>query len=274
MHLSDVSKTAIATLRSHVIESRGPRPIMHDPMAAYCLERLVSLASEEEKAVLFDRKLSSALTCHIAIRARKYDKLTDDFISRHPGCTVINLGCGFDTRYWRIDNTNCTYIELDLPEVIKLKKEILGERLCYELMGCSVLDPSWIDQVTSGGNKDFLLLAEGLLMYLPRDEVISLFSAMSGKFSQSQIVAEVVAEKYTRGLYRWLTILKIRQELGYDAGSYHFGIKNARELESYADGIKVIGEWSYFEDPDIRPRILRYLRLERSQWTVIATINA
>ncbi len=49
MELTDVSKTAIATLRSHVIESQKRNSIINDPMAAYCLEKLISLASEKEK---------------------------------------------------------------------------------------------------------------------------------------------------------------------------------------------------------------------------------
>jgi hypothetical protein len=66
----------------------------------------------------------------------------------------------------------------------------------------------------------------------------------------------------------------MKRELGLDAGSsYNFGIKKAKELESFADGIKVINEWSYVEDPDTHPRILKYLGLSRTQWTITATIN-
>ena len=175
MKLTDVSKTALVTLRSHVLESQRNNPIINDPMAAYCLEKLIPLASEEEKNLLFNRQLPSTLTNHIALRARKYDSMVNDFISKNSSCTVINLGCGFDTRYWRIDNKKCEYIELDLPELVAIKKEILKEHLCYELIGRSVLDSSWIDKVTPKGNRNFLLIAEGLFMYLPQDDVINLF---------------------------------------------------------------------------------------------------
>ncbi len=274
MRLNDVSKTAIATLRSRALESQKKVPFLHDPMAQYCVDQLVSLASEEEKALLFDRKLSSALTGHIALRARKYDSIANDFIFRNPSSTVINLGCGFDTRYWRIDHQKCDYIELDLPEIVELKKEALKEHLTYELIACSVLDPSWINRVSEKGDRNFLLIAEGLFMYLPKDEVVNLFKIFSERFYHSQIVLEVVIEKYTRGLWKKIIIMKMKRELGYDSGSsFNFGIKNGLELESYANGIKVIDEWSYVEDPDIRPRILKYLGLSRTQWTITASIN-
>lgn len=272
--LTDVSKTAIVTLRSHVLESQKNKPIITDPMAKYCLDKLVSLATDDEKARLFNRKLSAQLTRHIALRARKYDSLINDYISKNSSSIVVNLGCGFDTRYWRIDHNQCEYIELDLPEIVELKQDILKDQLCYELIGCSVLDPAWIDRVTSKGNRHVLLIAEGLLMYLPKAEVIDLFKTFSERFYQSQIVLEVVTEKYTRGIWKKIIILKMKRELGFDSGSsYNFGVKNALELESYGTGIKVIDEWSYVEDPDIRPRILKCLGLSRTQWTITATIN-
>jgi methyltransferase (TIGR00027 family) len=273
MKLTDVSETAILTLRCHVIESQKNKPIINDPMAKYCLDKLVSLASEDEKA-LFNRKVLSALTNHIALRARKYDSIINDFISKNPSSTVVNLGCGFDTRYWRIDNKKCEYIELDLPEIVEIKKEILKDRLSYELIGCSVLDTSWIDRVTSKGNRNFLLIAEGLFMYLPKADVINLFKTFSERFYHSQIVLEVVTEKYTRGIWKKIVEIKFKQEFGSNAGSsYNFGVKNAFELESYGNGIKVMNEWSYFEDPDMRPRIYKYLGFSRTQWTVTAAIN-
>jgi len=112
MRLTDVSKTAIATLRCRAIESEKRNPLIHDPMAVYCVGRLKALASEDEKALLFDRRVSTSLTTHIALRARKYDALTNEFISNNPGCLVVNLGCGFGTRYWRINHHECEYVEL------------------------------------------------------------------------------------------------------------------------------------------------------------------
>ena len=278
MKLTDVSKTALVTLRSHVIESRKGNPIINDPMATYCLEKLVSLASADERVLLFNRKLPSTLTSHIAFRARKYDLIINDFISKNSSSIVVNLGCGFDTRYWRIDNKKCEYIELDLPELVEMKKEILKEHLSYELIGCSVLDSSWIDKVTSKGNRNFLLIAEGLFMYLPKDDVINLFKTFPDRFYHSQIVFEVVTEKYTSGMWKKIVEMKMKRALGFDAGSsYNFGVRQARDIESYGNGFKIIGEWSYLEDDDIRPKVLKYLghfkTFSRTQWTIIATIN-
>lgn len=274
MNLTDVSKTAIGTLRSHVIEAARPEPVIHDPMAQVCLDRLAALARNPEDQRVLQHRLSRTLTSHIALRARKYDAIADAYIADHPGCTVVNLGCGFDTRYWRIDHDNCTYFELDLPEVIALKRAVLGADLAYALIGASVLDPAWLDQVTVTGNRHVLLLSEGLFMYLPRQAVITLFQQIAATLVDSQITLEVVTEAYTRGLWKKLVEHKIRRELGVDAGSaYNFGIKRATEIEGFADGLDVIDEWSFVEDPDLYPKILKYMNISRSQWTVTVAIN-
>lgn len=150
----------------------------------------------------------------------------------------------------------------------------MDKKLTYELIGRSVLDLSWIKKVTSQKNRNFLLLAEGLFMYLPKNEVIKFFKAISENFVQSQIVLEVVIEKYTHGIWKKIIEMKIKRLLGLNAGSsYNFGIKNAFELESYADGIKVINEWSYIEDTDMKPKFLKYMGISRTQWTISLSIN-
>ena len=274
MQLSNVSRTAIATLRCRAIESEKRNPLIHDPMAVYCVERLRALAAEDEKALLFDRRLSASLTRHIALRARKYDAMTNEFISNNPGCLVVNLGCGFDTRYWRINHDQCEYVELDLPELIEMKREVLKGRLAYDTLGASVLEHSWMDTVNRQGSGKAPLLAEGLFMYLPKSDVVALFGAIAERFRGSRMVFEVVTESYTRGIWKRIVVMKMGRQLGYDAGSsYQFGIHNAREVESYGEGLRVIGEWSYVDDPDARPRILRYLGVRKTQWTVMLEVN-
>ena len=49
MNLTQISQTAILTLVCRVVASEQKNPVFNDPMAVLCLERLMSIASEEEK---------------------------------------------------------------------------------------------------------------------------------------------------------------------------------------------------------------------------------
>lgn len=215
-------------------------------MASLLLERLISIASAEEKNWIVSRKrfyagISARDAKAGARRAKVFDDTANRFILANPQCTVINIACGFDTRFWRITNENCRYIEIDLPEVVALKREILKDQLGYELIGCSVLNASWIDQVTANDNSRFLLLAEGLLMFLPKPDVIHLFQLLAQRFSRSQFVFDMVPEKYLKGVWKMMLHLETKINWGLDV-SWLSGIKDPRDIESYGPGLRVLAD--------------------------------
>jgi O-methyltransferase involved in polyketide biosynthesis len=238
MNLPQVSRTAILTLITRVVASEKENTVYNDPMAVHCLEGLISVASAEEKDWIIGRKrFYGGISAHDAIagarRARVFDDIANRYIAANPHCTVINLACGFDTRFWRIDHENCRYVEIDLPEVVALKREIL--------IGCSVLDAAWIDQVTAHGSSHCLLLAEGLLMFLPQPDVIQLFQRLGQRFTHSQFAFDVVPEKYLKGLWKMLLRLETKINWRLDV-SWFSGITDPGEVESYAPSLRVLGE--------------------------------
>ena len=243
MELSEVSRTAILPLLCRAVATERNYLSFSDPMAVLSLKRLMSFSSDEEKKrILKWRKKYTGINSR-DLKARmmtvmSFDRITSRFISENPGCTVINLGCGFDTRFWRIETDGCKYIELDLPEMTSLKMEILKDHLNYELIGCSVLDTSWIDRLTSSGNGNFLLLAEALFYYLPKNDVTRILGAISQGFERSQLVVEMAPEKYTKGI--WKKIIQLESNAwGIDV-SIISGINNPGEIELYANGFKVV----------------------------------
>jgi O-methyltransferase involved in polyketide biosynthesis len=244
MDLSQVSRTAILTLICRAIETEKNKSGFNDPMAVLCLEGLMSLASEEDRRwIIREKRIFSGIQASHAKagvrRVMAFDNAANRFVAGNPNCTVINLACGFDTRFWRIENEKCTYIELDLPEVIKLKREILKDHLGYEMIPGSVLDTSWIDRVTQNGNTDFLLLAEGLFDWIPRPDAAGLLKEIGARFYRSQLLLDKMPEKYTKGLWKFLLRLETRIDWGLNV-SWVSGIQVPDDLEG--NGLKVIGE--------------------------------
>lgn len=275
--LSAVSETALITLKARVLESEKKEPVIEDTVALECFNRLQSLMPIEVRNRLLNRELPLTLTRYVSLRARRYDMYTKRFLRKYVDGLVVSLGCGFDTRYWRISKEPWKYIEIDLPNVIEAKKKVLGDIVTYTMIGCSVLQEDWIEQVLSIQKERVLFLAEGLFMYLPKDGVISLFKRLAKLFAKSEIVFEVVNEKYTKGLWKKIVASKM-STLGTQAGSsYDFGVRGAKDIEAYGNNIKVAEEWSYFEDADIKPTVLRLFRnvklFTRSQWTIRAIIS-
>ena len=276
--LNSVSKTALLTLKARAAETEKDSPLIKDPRSLELLHRIRSLELTPSQRAMLDRKLPASLTSYIALRARKYDSYAAEFLNEFPSGLIVSLGAGFDTRYWRIPAKPDQYVEVDLPDVIGAKRNILGGDPEYEMIGCSVLEQEWMDRIALKQKENLLLLAEGLLMYLPEMEVVRLLKKLASGFPGSRIVIEVVHQKYTRGMRNRMVEAKMRRRGGTEEGdSYQYGISEGKELESYASNLQLIGEWSYFEEPDLRPAALRLLRhfkaFSRTQWTVRAKIN-
>lgn len=217
-------------------------------------------------------KMSKSLAVHAALRARQYDLYAQEFMNKHQDCTVINLGCGLDTRFWRIDNGAIRFFDLDLPKVIELKRGLVQETDRYKMLGKSVFDYEWMDKALAG-QKTVLFLAEGLFMYLPLPGVHKLILEIGQRVNQGQLVAEVVHEKYTRGFNKRILAFKFKYELGFGKPmSYHCGIKASEEIEEWSPNLHFIDDWCYF-DFDTKKlgwmRMLRHIKSFRyTQWTV------
>lgn len=276
--LSHVSETALVTLKARAEGAREKNPLIRDEKGIELLEKLETCLPAETRKRILDRKMPGSVINHISLRSRKYDSYTEEFLQNNPEGLVVSLGCGFDTRFWRLSGNAWRYIEVDLPPLIGVKKELLGDAATYRMIGCSVLDKKWMMEVQRIQDRKILFLAEGLLMYLPKPEVIKLFDRLSRFFSRSFIVFEVVSERYTKGIWKKMVDAKMERSLGFGAGaSYESGLRNAAEVESYGSGIKVTDEWSYFEEEDIKPAVLKLFRnwrfMTRTQWTVKASIG-
>jgi O-methyltransferase involved in polyketide biosynthesis len=272
-----VSETALLTLRSRIIEAGKTNPVLLDPVGKECLDKLADILPQDVQKRIMGRRLSPVLTRHLALRARKYDQLCLDFMRAHPDGIIVNLGCGFDTRFWRLGTGENHYLELDLPDVIRLKREVLGDKITFRTIEGSVLDKEWIQYVQTVQTSKVLFLAEGLFMYFPPERSIRVLRNIAGSFQSSRLVIEVVHEKYTRGIRKKMVEQKMRRRAGSAAGDYFlFGISKAADLEGIHPDFRIHGEWSYFEDKDIKPVFLKLFRniksVAKTQYTVIADI--
>ncbi|MCA9921017.1 MAG: class I SAM-dependent methyltransferase [Anaerolineales bacterium] len=280
--LSDVSDTLFLTLYSRVFESRSTDPLIDDPQAEAIAEKLTPILAQSDKKMLrklAQGKLDSRLVVHIALRARKYDAYTRDFLAQHPDGIVVNMGCGLDTRFHRVDNGRFHLYDLDLPEVMAVKRQVLAETDRYHFIGQSVLDVAWVEMLKAEwGERPFLFLAEGLFMYLQPEPVKALILKLRETFTGAELVFEAVNERLTRPLMRRMVEFKMQKELGIGAGAgYYFGIKDGLEPESWHPGIKFLDEWVYFDEPEKKigwMRSFRHLEMFRTtQWTVHYRLN-
>ena len=279
--LSDVSTTSLITLYCRALESQSTEPLLNDPKAVEITQQLSpELAKSEDKFYqnLAKGKVDKNMIVHIALRAKRYDQYATDFLTQSPDGIVVNIGCGLDTRFFRIDDGRSEVYDLDFPAVIALKKNFLAENERYHFIASSVLDFDWMEPLAQLKDRPFMFLAEGVFMYLQPDEVKSLVLTLQAEFPGAELVCEMFNSFWLKKSFKWMMDVKLQKELhlGKEA-TFNFGIKEARDLEQWHPGIKVLDEWSYVDEPEKKIGALRFMKhinlLRKTQWTVHYRLN-
>ncbi|TGR96033.1 class I SAM-dependent methyltransferase, partial [Mesorhizobium sp. M2E.F.Ca.ET.209.01.1.1] len=93
-------------------------------------------------------KVDGNLGLGFAIRAATLDAQVEDFLDRNPDAIVLHLGCGLDTRIFRVDPPRSVdWFDVDYPDVIDLRRRLYPPRERYHLIGSSVTEPEWLAEV-------------------------------------------------------------------------------------------------------------------------------
>lgn len=245
--LKGVPKTLLIPLWARATESQRPHPIIRDPLAIDMLNRI------DYDFSTFDKEWMTRLV--VAIRTEILDREVKAFIEKHPDAIVINLGCGLDTRFFRLDNGRIHWYDLDLPETLLVKRQFFTETDRYKFIAKSVFDYSWINDIPRA-NGTVLIIAEGLLMYFPEQEVKELFNALVVTFHGAEMLLETVSPLFVENSKKPQT----GQRFGIDV-TFEWGTKNGKELEHFSDRIRFISEWNVLDYYRRRWKLMGWLAL-------------
>jgi len=249
--LPDVAETGLLTFYCHVIESQIPNPILLDEKAVEISRQLNPVLANSSSSLLRNLakgKIKDELVVHINLRAKKYDEYARSFLAKTPDGIIVNIGCGMDSRFQRVDNGRVICFDLDLPEVIQFKKRFYKEADRYHFIAGSVFDYAWMDRVSDIGKRPVLFMAEGVFMYLDGEKVKDLILQLQSRFPGSELVCEVVTELFTRKPWNKMVAVKMNRQLGVGKdAAFIFGVRNSHELETWRVGIEYLDDWSYFD---------------------------
>lgn len=150
--LNGAAETMLQSFYARAMYSKNPKHKFKDEKAEEIVEKLDYDFSKASK--------DAAMSGGVVARTVVLDELVSDFIRKNPDCTVVNIACGLDTRFYRMDNGKITWYNLDLPETIVVRDSVYGETGRVSTIGCSCFDPAWPSQVTKRGKMLFII--EGL----------------------------------------------------------------------------------------------------------------
>ena len=122
------------------------------------------------------------------VRVATFDAAVRRFLGPHPAGTVVALGEGLETQFWRLDNGRVRW----LPETMELRRRLLPDGPRQSSHSGSALDLGWVDGL--GPADPILVTAQGLLPYFHRDEVHGLIAGIAQRLPGSVLVFDVVPE--------------------------------------------------------------------------------
>ena len=249
--LSGVAATLLMPLYVRAVESQRPDALLKD-------ERTVALVTQMDDAFTEIKKIKMDEDDKVTLvlRNREFDRYARDFMARHPQAVVVHIGCGLDPRFERVDDGQVEWYDLDLPEVIELRRKLIGDESGrYHLLPYSVFDCGWMDIVRAPQRDDVLFLAEGVLMYFHETQVKSLVMMLREHFPGAELVFDAFSPFLVRA-----NNLRFRVSRTKIRARYHWGLRRGRDIEGWCSGISLLDEWHPFDRPEPRLAHARWMR--------------
>lgn len=247
--LNDVAETLLIPLYIRAIESQRPDALLKDEKAVALLRQM-----GDDFSLIKEARVNEETRAALLLRNREFDRHTRDFLARCPQAVVVHIGCGLDARFERVDNGQVEWYDLDLPEVIELRRKLIGgEGERYHLLACSVFDSAWLDTMSVYPQRPFLFLAEGVFMFFEEAQVRSLVLTLKEHFPGAELAFDAFSPFFVWANNRRFARTKI-------GARCHWALKRGKDLERWEDGIYLLDEWFSFGQPEPRLSHVRWAR--------------
>lgn len=234
--LTDVPETMLWTLHNRAEEALRSDGIIKDQT---CIDIYQSIDYD------YENSFGKAEPSH-ALRSIKFDNEICKFLDENPHGTIVNLGEGLETQRYRIKEDNALWLSVDVPEAIQIREQFIQPDDRHLHCPISALDRTWFEQVRK--DQPVLITAQGLFMYLPVEEVKSLFQDIFNFFPGGILVFDTIPvwlSKKTLSHKGW------QRTKAYTTPPMPWGI-NRNELQdvfqSWSNKIINIDEIAYLKD--------------------------
>lgn len=229
--LTQEKETLLITLWAKAGESLLPDSLLKDRFAAEAAAQI-----DYDFARL---KVDRDLMVGLAMRAHVLDGWTRDFLVEHGDAIALHLGCGLDSRVFRIDPpVGIDWYDVDYPEVIALRRRLYPARAGYHLMGTSVTERGWLGSVPQ--DRPAMIIAEGLLPYLPEEEVPLLLERLVRHCRSGEIVFDAYSPL-------GLKLIALQPSIKATRAVLRWSLDEPSELERQVPGLELVAELTAYD---------------------------
>lgn len=235
IQLGRVQETLLLPLVSRAKETEYKHPLLNDTKA---VELFNQLDVGRQKLLKNITEIGIHGLCY---RAYKMDEAINTFLQKHPHGKILDIGAGLDTTYYRCDNGKALWYDLDLPDSIALRTQLLpppNNRVKY--IAKSMLDYSWIDDIGDISNGLFITIP-GVLPYFKEDDVKTFLTTIAPKLKGGEIMFDVISQ-----FGKFFVDMRIKRA-GMKEAHLEWGILDPKTVTDWSKHIELVRTIKIFE---------------------------
>jgi O-methyltransferase involved in polyketide biosynthesis len=256
VELSGPAQTMLTTLYCKALDADWAQPILGDGFAKEAVARI-----DYDWGGL---KVADRWTPLVTVRTAQFDIWAAQFLAVNQRATVIHLGCGLDSRAFRLDpGPGVEWYDVDYPAVIALRQKLFPTRSQYHLVATAATDPSWLDEIPA--DRPTLLLAEGISMYLTKDDGIALLQHVVDRFGSGELQIDF----YSSLVVRSQKAHRLQRQSG---STLHWAVNSPADVTKRVSGVRLLTAVTFF-DAATFARASSVLRLGRRLVRVIPPLR-
>ncbi|MFW9264791.1 class I SAM-dependent methyltransferase [Nostoc sp. CALU 546] len=234
VNLGIIQETLLITLWARACELQAADPIIVDPKSS---EILAALDYEFDKFTT--AKSSQIGSC---LRGTILDNWVRNYLNQHPQGSVIEIGAGLNTRFERVDNGKVCWFDIDLPDVMVLRRQFFEETERRKLIAASALDTNWIEHIKSTTKQPVMFVAEGVLQYFNEQEVKLLFANLFQYFPGAWFAFDSLSPLIVKNQ-------KYHDSLKYTSAKFDWCISNIHKIKDWNSCYEVMEVCNYANLP-------------------------
>jgi O-methyltransferase involved in polyketide biosynthesis len=182
----------------------------------------------------------------VVLRSQWFAQTVRSFRERHPDGLCINLGCGLDASFEELEaagDGRFAWIDVDLPNVIEIRRRFYVETECRRIVAGDITNSRLFTTLPWDSGRPAIVVAEGVLYFLQRAQVESLFRAQADAADARRANVEIAFD-YASPFGAWIVTRRpAHRQLGT---TFSWTVHNPGELRRVDPRLEVVEDSNVF----------------------------
>ena len=182
----------------------------------------------------------------VVLRSQWFGQTVRRFLESHPDGLCINLGCGLDASFEELESAGdgrFTWIDVDLSDVIAIRRRFFAETARRRIIAGDITDSRLFASIPWDSGRPAIVVAEGVLFFLQRAQVESLFRAQA-EAADAQRANLEIAFDYASPFGAWIVTRRpAHRQLGT---TFQWTVHNPSELQRVDPRLEVVEDSNVF----------------------------